>query len=63
MMARFKLLGGQNASSTNSLDFLLGLAGEETSLHDDGLLGEGVPYQEPGSTRMKQCLKMKIGND
>ena len=42
MMARFKLLGGQNASSTNSLDFLLSLAGEETSLHDDGLLGESL---------------------
>jgi len=39
-MAKDQLLGGQNASSTDSLDLLLGLAGEETSLDDDGLLGE-----------------------
>jgi hypothetical protein len=36
------LLGGENASSSDSLDFLFSLAGEEASLHDDWLLVEGT---------------------
>merc|ERR1719244_2107419 len=35
-----ELLSSQDASSSNSLDLLFGLAGEEASLHDDWLLGE-----------------------
>merc|ERR1719430_2879157 len=35
-----ELLSSQNASSSDSLDLLFGLAGEEASLHDDWLLGE-----------------------
>merc|ERR1719219_3385243 len=35
-----ELLSSQDARSSNSLDLLFGLEGEETSLHDDWLLGE-----------------------
>jgi len=35
-----ELLSSQDASSSNSLDLLFCLTGEETSLHDDWLLGE-----------------------
>merc|ERR550534_3537306 len=35
-----ELLSSQDASSSNSLNLLFGLAGEEASLHDDWLLGE-----------------------
>ena len=35
-----ELLSSQDASSSNCLDLLFSLAGEETSLHDDWLLGE-----------------------
>ena len=35
-----ELLSSQDASSSNCLDLLFSLAGEEASLHDDWLLGE-----------------------
>ena len=42
---RNKLLGAEDASSTDSLDLLLGDAGEEAGLDNDGLLGENTLTQ------------------
>ena len=39
------LAGGEHASATDGLDLLLGDAGEETGLHDHGLLGEDSSTQ------------------
>ena len=63
------LLGGENASSSDSLDLLFSLAGEETSLHDDWLLGEGTLAKNLNrggfkeySTEIKResCIKIHI---
>ena len=62
-------LGGENASSSDSLDLLFSLAGEEASLHDDWLLGEGTLAKNLNrggfkeySTEIKResCIKIHI---
>jgi len=55
-----ELLSSQDASSSNSLDLLFCLTGEETSLHDDWLLGESslaknLEKSSPGAVN-DRCL-------
>lgn len=43
--SRTESLGGEDASTTDSLDLLLSKLGEELGLHDDRLLGESTLAQ------------------
>ena len=61
------LLGGENASSSDSLDLLFSLSGDEASLHDDWLLGKGTLAKNLNRGFKKysreSCIKNSYFND